>query len=120
MKFSRDAAILRIPAPHLLKQGQLQLAGASFRDFDTNPQSLPVTIAHKRRSKHADQEGTSAVKPLETCPWLLRTLHLLQSDLPGFARLLTGSKERNWSELHAMCVIHKLIATKALLHPSMT
>ena len=33
MKFSRDAAISRIPAPHLLKQGQLQLAGASFRDF---------------------------------------------------------------------------------------
>ena len=32
MKFSRDAAISRIPAPHLLKQGQLQLAGASFRD----------------------------------------------------------------------------------------
>ena len=30
MKFSRDAAIPRIPAPHLLKQGQLQLAGASF------------------------------------------------------------------------------------------
>ena len=25
-------AISRIPAPHLLKQGQLQLAGASFRD----------------------------------------------------------------------------------------
>ena len=34
MKFSRDAAISRIPAPHLLKQGQLQLAGASFRDFE--------------------------------------------------------------------------------------
>ena len=33
MKFSRDAAIPRIPAPHLLKQGQLQLAGASFRDL---------------------------------------------------------------------------------------
>ena len=32
MKFSRDAAISRIPAPHLLKQGQLQLAGASFRE----------------------------------------------------------------------------------------
>ena len=32
MKFSRDSAIPRIPAPHLLKQGQLQLAGASFRD----------------------------------------------------------------------------------------
>ena len=32
MKFSRDAAIPRIPVPHLLKQGQLQLAGASFRD----------------------------------------------------------------------------------------
>ena len=32
MKFSRDAAISRIPAPHLLKQGKLQLAGASFRD----------------------------------------------------------------------------------------
>ena len=30
MTFSRDAAISRIPAPHLLKQGQLQLAGASF------------------------------------------------------------------------------------------
>ena len=27
MQFSRDAAISRIPAPHLLKQGQLQLAG---------------------------------------------------------------------------------------------
>ena len=33
MKFSRDAAISRIPAPHLLKQGQLQLAGASFREL---------------------------------------------------------------------------------------
>ena len=33
MKFSRDAALSRIPAPHLLKQEQLQLAGASFRDF---------------------------------------------------------------------------------------
>ena len=33
MKFSRDAAISRIPAPHLLKQGQLQLADASFRDL---------------------------------------------------------------------------------------
>ena len=32
MKFSRDSAIPRIPAPHLLKQGQLQLAGASFRE----------------------------------------------------------------------------------------
>ena len=32
MKFSRDAALLRIPAPHLLKQEQLQLAGASFRE----------------------------------------------------------------------------------------
>ena len=32
MKFSRDAALSRIPAPHLLKQEQLQLAGASFRD----------------------------------------------------------------------------------------
>ena len=32
VKFSRDAAISRIPAPHLLKQGQLQLAGASFRE----------------------------------------------------------------------------------------
>ena len=32
VKYSHDAAILRIPAPHLLKQGQLQLAGASFRD----------------------------------------------------------------------------------------
>ena len=29
MKFSRDAAISRVPAPHLLKQGQLQLADAS-------------------------------------------------------------------------------------------
>ena len=33
MKFSRDAAISKIPAPHLLKQGQLQLAAASFRDL---------------------------------------------------------------------------------------
>ena len=33
MKCSRDAAISRIPAPHLLKQGQLQLADASFRDI---------------------------------------------------------------------------------------
>ena len=33
MKFSRDAVIPRIPAPHLRKQGQLQLAGASFRDI---------------------------------------------------------------------------------------
>ena len=32
MKFSRDAAVPRIPAPHLPKQGQLQLAGASFRE----------------------------------------------------------------------------------------
>ena len=37
MKFSRDAAISRIPAPHLLKQGQLQLAGASFRDYIVIP-----------------------------------------------------------------------------------
>ena len=34
MKFSRDAALSRIPAPHLLKQEQLQLAGASFRDIE--------------------------------------------------------------------------------------
>ena len=33
MKCSRHAALLRIPAPHLLKQEQLQLAGASFRDM---------------------------------------------------------------------------------------
>ena len=32
MKCSRDAALSRIPAPHLPKQEQLQLAGASFRD----------------------------------------------------------------------------------------
>ena len=32
MKLSRDAALSRIPAPHLLKQEQLQLAGATFRD----------------------------------------------------------------------------------------
>ena len=32
MKFSRDAALSRIPAPHLLKQEQLQLAGAGFRE----------------------------------------------------------------------------------------
>ena len=32
MKFSLDAELSRIPAPHLLKQEQLQLAGASFRD----------------------------------------------------------------------------------------
>ena len=37
MKFSRDAAISRIPAPHLLKQGKLQLAGASFRDIYSRP-----------------------------------------------------------------------------------
>ena len=36
MKFSRDAAISRIPAPHLLKQGQLQLADASFHDLQYN------------------------------------------------------------------------------------
>ena len=32
MKFSRDAALSRIPAPHLLKQEQLRLVGASFCD----------------------------------------------------------------------------------------
>ena len=32
MNFSQDAAISRIPAPNLLKQGQLQLADASFRE----------------------------------------------------------------------------------------
>ena len=32
MEFSRDAALSSIPAPHLLKQEQLQLADASFRD----------------------------------------------------------------------------------------
>ena len=32
MKFSRDTAISRIAIPHLLQEGQLQLAGASFRD----------------------------------------------------------------------------------------
>ena len=37
MKFSRDVAISRIPAPHLLKQGQLQLADASFRDYTGYP-----------------------------------------------------------------------------------
>ena len=42
MKFSRDAAISRIPAPHLLKQGQLQLAGASFRD-EENMKKQPAT-----------------------------------------------------------------------------
>ena len=37
MKFSCDAALSRIAAPHLLKQEQLQLAGASFRDeFDSS------------------------------------------------------------------------------------
>jgi len=43
MKFSRDAALSRIPAPHLLKQEQLQLAGASFRDqhFSWTPKSIP-------------------------------------------------------------------------------
>ena len=43
MKFSRDAALSRIPAPHLLKQEQLQLAGASFRDqhFSWTPKSTP-------------------------------------------------------------------------------
>ena len=30
-------AISRIPAPHLLKQGQLQLAAASFRDLAPDP-----------------------------------------------------------------------------------
>ena len=32
LQFSRDAAISRIPAPHLLKQGQLQLAHACSMD----------------------------------------------------------------------------------------
>ena len=41
MKFSRDAVIPRIPAPHLLKQGQLQLAGASFRDQQKNHSRSP-------------------------------------------------------------------------------
>ena len=44
MKFSRDAAIPRIPAPHLLKQGQLQLAGASFREFN-HPGSLTQAMS---------------------------------------------------------------------------
>ena len=47
MKFSRDAAIPRIPAPHLLKQGQLQLAGASFRDHLKFP-ALPLDSMARR------------------------------------------------------------------------
>ena len=35
IKFSRDAALSRILAPHLLKQEQLQLTGASFREKAT-------------------------------------------------------------------------------------
>ena len=45
MKFSRDAALSRIPAPHLLKQEQLQLACASFREnFDLLPSMTSVQI----------------------------------------------------------------------------
>ena len=45
MKFSRDAAIPRIPAPHLLKQGQLQLAGTSFRDMcEVPPDELLLLV----------------------------------------------------------------------------
>ena len=45
MKFSRDAAISRIPAPHLLKQGQLQLAGASFRDMPPQSSASEAILA---------------------------------------------------------------------------
>ena len=47
MKFSRDAALSRIPAPHLLKQEQLQLAGASFREqhFSWNPSPLQIPMS---------------------------------------------------------------------------
>ena len=38
MKFSCDAAISRIPAPHLLKQGQLQLLVLAFVTRTGNPQ----------------------------------------------------------------------------------
>ena len=47
MKFSRDAAIPRIPAPHLLKQGQLQLAGASFRDKPLRVYTTQVSCFNK-------------------------------------------------------------------------
>ena len=45
MKFSRDEAISRIPAPHLLKQGQLQLADASFRDNSYRAKQI-MTVAN--------------------------------------------------------------------------
>ena len=48
MKFSRDAAIPRIPAPHLLKQGQLQLAGASFRDINGRLRMCPHKVLNHR------------------------------------------------------------------------
>ena len=56
MKFSRDAAIPRIPAPHLQKQGQLQLAGASFRDI---LEVGPSWIALPLRGSPRCQEGTN-------------------------------------------------------------
>ena len=49
MKFSRDAAIPRIPAPHLLKQGQLQLAGASFRDLQRLRRPIHTDRHHHKR-----------------------------------------------------------------------
>ena len=53
MKFSRDSAIPRIPAPHLLKQGQLQLAGASFRDEVRVPLYLPISGLRLLASHHS-------------------------------------------------------------------
>ena len=47
-KLSRDAAVSRIPAPHLLKQEQLQLAGASFRD---EWKKLTICLAHLSQLK---------------------------------------------------------------------
>ena len=58
MKFSRDAAISRIPAPHLLKQEQPQLAGASFRD---------LAKAQHRKHERNWREKHSALKILYGC-----------------------------------------------------
>ena len=58
MKFSRDAAISRIPAPHVRKQGQLQLADASFRDYPgKRPQTVRVRSI-RRTSRDLDVLGS--------------------------------------------------------------
>ena len=72
MKFSRDAAIPRIPAPHLLKQGQLQLAGASFRDeefelLQPRPGSRSLIESKASIAQHAPRVAVINVRAHQMC-----------------------------------------------------